>query len=64
MKYGEGFLMGLNILLLLLKPEIRDLDLCKSGLTGRLKMILITTSGVMYGNKPIAWILYMHSLKI
>lgn len=28
MKYGEGFLMGLNILLLLLKPEIRDLDLC------------------------------------
>lgn len=28
MKYGEGFLMELNILLLLLKPEIRDLDLC------------------------------------
>lgn len=60
MKCGEG------ILIELLKPGVWNSDLYNQDWKSLedLEIILITTTRIMYENKTLAWILYMHNLKI
>lgn len=59
MKCGEG------ILIELLKPGVWDSDLYNQDWKSLevLEIILITTTRVMYENKTLAWIFYMHNLQ-
>lgn len=59
-KCGEG------VLIELFKPGVWISDLYNQDWKSLedLEIILITTTRVMYENKTLAWILYMHNLKI